>query len=180
MKMASLLLALSITGLQKANGMSSGDVHCNSATSIWEHLPRASKVLGDPDPEIRVRNTMCLEKFGIDAAPILIKALSDKHWAERALAANMLAGFGAEAHKAIPALVKIANDPEVLVRRAVLDAILVIDPKSEYFKKTLPVFRQALRDSDKEVSRRGSAGLLKISRNQPEEFKKTGISITTR
>ncbi len=120
---------------------------------------------------------MCLDSFGAEATPILIKALADKRPEIKSLAGRMLAGLGEDAQKAIPALIKMTEDPQDLTRRAALDAILSIDRKGEFVKKTLPVFRRALHDTDKEVQRLGSQGLSQLSRQKPEELKKAGIIV---
>ena len=79
-----------------------------------EKLREAAKFI---DPEVSRRADECIKQIEINQkVAFLIEGLRDPDPKRRAESANELAGFGSHARPAVPALIKLLDDPEPQVR----------------------------------------------------------------
>lgn len=87
------------------------------------------QALKDQDPEVRalaLQGGAGLRLFGAGALSSLIAATKDKAWQVRLAGVVALGSLGTDARSALPALQKMMSDPDIRVRRAVLQIFLSI------------------------------------------------------
>lgn len=93
-------------------------------------LPALKQLLAQEDAEFRADVATVLGKIGKAAVPALIEALKDPSGEVRLNAVTALETIGEDAGAAIPTLLKILKeDPVAAVRKAALDALIVIQGK---------------------------------------------------
>lgn len=87
-------------------------------------LPEVLRLLSDPAPEVRAEALdLLVEHPAPEAVPQLISRLTDADDTVRSLAAEALEQLGRGAAPAIPALVRLSEDPSRLVRGSAIEAL---------------------------------------------------------
>jgi len=108
-------------------------------------VPALLKAMKDADPEVRQAVAETLGDIGLNnpevrgsIAPVLTVALQDEDKTVRCRAARSLGLLGEAAKNAMPALEEMAKDKSHAVRKAALDALVLIDPvKRKGAKKSM-------------------------------------------
>jgi HEAT repeat protein len=83
-----------------------------------------------PDRQIRQSSIYCLPKFGFEGVSTLVQDLQDGDVGIASTAANALAGMGAQAKDAEPALEQALSRPEPAVRTSAILALGAIGPEN--------------------------------------------------
>lgn len=100
-------------------------------------LPLLEKAAKGEDAEVRIRATKAIE--AIKSSPnYLTEALKGGTPASRREAAVKMGQRGPAAKAAIPALVKLLDDPDESVRDAAIDAIIRIEPANKAIARFVP------------------------------------------
>jgi HEAT repeats len=100
-------------------------------------VPALRAVLESPDPDIRLRARLILNKIE-SGIPYLIGALGDRDAKVRKDAAVQLGRIGTPAKEAAPALVRALKDPDQTVRDAALNALQAVDPQNKALAGVIP------------------------------------------
>ena len=145
---------------------------CDSNNSKWTNLPSESEVFQETNPDKRLNNVACLDGFGKDSVPLLMRALKDGRWEIRALAIRFLEIIGPAAKEALPSILPLTQDAEVIVRREAIGAAQLIDPKGDSWEMSLPALRHGFRDTDSEVRRLADQGLNALRAARPADLNK--------
>ncbi len=121
------------------------------------------RVLGDPNPDVRLRIAIALERFGkaaCAAAPALALAASRGDLEARIAASHALEVIGGSPEVAVPALAAGLRDPNVRLRRSSAEALAAYGTQARPAQAAL---NRSLRDTDPEVRRLASDALIKIA-----------------
>ena len=110
----------------------------------------------NPTPGAAAR---ALSTMGASAVPTLLEVLEDDHWWIRAMAADVLARMGSEAHTAVSGLLEKIGDDHWWVRRNALEALRSIGADSE---DVLPTVFRAVKDPDYRVRRNAALVLCNV------------------
>jgi hypothetical protein len=110
----------------------------------------------NPTPGAAAR---ALSTMGASAVPALLEVLKDNHWWIRAIAADVLARTGPEAHTAVSGLLEKIGDDHWWVRRNALEALRSIGADSE---DVLPAVFRAVKDPDYRVRRNAALVLCNL------------------
>ncbi|HZT83199.1 MAG TPA: HEAT repeat domain-containing protein [Gemmataceae bacterium] len=130
------------------------------AAGAPEDVGRQIDRLADPDADERFRARWAIANVGAPAIPHLIEALGDENPHVRQEAAAALGGmFGTDRSEAVPALAKLAADPEPEVRAAAVEALACIGPPA---RAAGPALAKALGDEDVRTRRGASAALVRV------------------
>jgi uncharacterized repeat protein (TIGR01451 family) len=127
-----------------------------------EALPDLEKATDSPDPEVRHRAWELIDGWAAEGkVPALLFQLSSSTGTARALAADSLGKMGAAAHKAVPALMKAAQDKIEIVRCSAREALKNIQAQPEITVEVVAVDDDAKVGGSKrysiEVSNTGTA-----------------------
>ena len=92
----------------------------------------AELVQSDPEPQVRARACWALGKIkALEKTPVIVEAFQDSSARTRQFSAWSLETIGPEAMSAVPALIKLLDDEDDLVRARAESALKVIDPTLE-------------------------------------------------
>ena len=126
-------------------------------------IPVLSEALRDSQKEVRVAAAEALTNLSTGQSndlPIFTALLKNQQDAEiRVQARRGLAKLGKEAKPALADLVAAGKDGDKMVRKAVIDALIVFGPEA---KNVVPIYSEALKDSDKELRKTALQALAKM------------------
>jgi HEAT repeat protein len=126
-------------------------------------VPALAEALAGDNEDVRFRAAQSLIQYrraGRPAIPVFVRTLNDSDYNNRVLAAMGLAGFGADAKEAVPALTaSLRQDKDNRVRYRAAEALGAIGPDAA---SALPVLKDALHDRAPEVRLAAAAALKKI------------------
>jgi len=104
----------------------------NEAAAVPDHIAQLMARLIDEKSEVRRHAAFALAKIGTPALPALTQALQSENVIMRKNAAFALGEMGKDAHTAIPALVRLKQDPDTSVRWIAEHALKKIEGRREH------------------------------------------------
>jgi HEAT repeat protein len=130
------------------------EVRSSAATAIGQIGPKAevavlalTDALKDRDVDVRMKTAQILPSFGLEAVPLMIKALKSPDTEFCLSAARVLGQVGADAREAVPALTESFKNKNkaVDVRMACAETLAQIGPDA---KSAIPALTEALKDGN--------------------------------
>lgn len=162
------------------------DVRITAANALGKLGPEAKKavpdllgVLNDPRETVTVAAVQALNNILPQTTSQLIEALKDENGQMRAFAAISLARFDQLPKAAVEPLIQALKDKDPLVRFFVAQALLRIDAEQKQ-RILIPVFLEALRDKDKNVSSGAARCLASVAERFQDKSKELPTAELTR